>query len=237
MKAKKRERERILLLEDEPGLQRMIRFNLEEEGYLVEAYADAHSLLGGLQRNAPFSLGILDIMLPGEMDGLACCRRLRGEGFVFPVIFLSARSAVRDKLAGFEAGGDDYLAKPFDLDELLARVGARLRRREWDERDFSIGDFVVDLDAGQARSGKSGEVVRFGEREIRILTLLLRFRGQPVSRDLILDTVWGTAEFPTNRTVDNFIVKFRKVFEVDPRKPRHFITRHGVGYELAAEGS
>ncbi len=231
--------DRILLVEDEDGLRRGIRMNLEAEGYTVTEFPDAEAALRNIQADgAEFDLGILDIKMPGELDGLDLCRSLRNQKLFFPVIFLTARDAAEDKLAGLAAGADDYLTKPFDLGELLARVQAQLRRSQW-QREASappekirIGEWDVELNAAVARRGKT-ETVRFNEREVAILELLVEHRGRPVRRDEILDRVWGTAEFPTNRTIDNYIVKFRKVFEDNPQKPRHFITRHGIGYELS----
>ncbi|MEQ9366083.1 MAG: response regulator transcription factor, partial [Leptospirales bacterium] len=227
---------RILLVEDEAKLRKGIRINLEAEGYTVAEFPDGESALASMDDDPEFDLGILDIMMPGAVDGIELCRRLRERRLLFPVIFLTARNGVEDKLAGLNAGADDYLTKPFDLGELLARVAAGLRRAQWnDAPDFRIGGFSVDLASASARpsSEQGGEVVRFNEREIDILRLLLENRGRPVSRDQILDRVWGTAEYPTNRTIDNYIVKFRKIFEAEPQTPRHFITRHGIGYELA----
>ena len=227
---------KIILLEDEDPIRRGVRLNLEAEGYSVAEYRSAEEALADLGRMGDFSLGIFDIMLPGE-NGLDFCKRLRSSGFRFPVIFLSARSRLEDKLAGFESGGDDYLTKPFELEELLARVRARLRSggEEKASDTARIGEFLVDLQAGSARSINNSETHRFNERETAILRLLIENRGKAVSRSEILDQVWGTAEFPSNRTIDNYIVKFRGIFEPEKQKPRYIITRHGTGYELALE--
>lgn len=240
-----REKQKILLVEDENRLRKGIRLNLEAEGYTVTEYANADAALNELR--APesdrlsfpdFDLGILDIMMPGAADGLELCRRLRDGRHYFPLIFLSARNGVDDRIAGLAAGADDYLTKPFDLSELLARVAASLRRNQWDAREEGnppptfIGEVRIDLANASAHS-PAGEVFRFNEREFAILQLLLEHRGRPVSRDQILDRVWGTAEYPSNRTIDNYIVKFRKIFEAEPQAPRYIITRHGTGYELA----
>ena len=228
--------DRILLVEDEERLRKGIRLNLEAEGYEVFEFKNGETALAGLDASdAPIDLGILDIMMPGAIDGLELCRRLRARRLLFPVLFLTARSDVEDKLAGLNAGADVYLTKPFDLGELLARVAAGLRRTRWDKTpDLRIGAYVIDL-AGASARGDAGDVVRFNEREAEILRLLLENRGRPVSRDQILDRAWSTAEYPTNRTIDNYIVKFRKIFEEEPQSPRYFITRHGTGYELADE--
>lgn len=232
----------ILLVEDESSLRKGVRFNLEAEGARVTDYPSADSALAALQNgDARFQLGVLDIMTPGSLDGIQLCAELRARGYDFPVIFLTARTALEDKLAGFRAGADDYLAKPFDLEELLARAAARLRRpiaaKNEDLVTVRIGASTLDLRAGSARRAGDSELIRFNEREIAILKLLVANRGRPVSRDEILDHAWGSAEFPTNRSVDNYLVKFRKIFEDDPQNPRWFITRHGIGYELCADAA
>jgi len=227
-------RHRILLLEDELSLRRGIRFNLEQEGFEVVDFETAEQALDGYRKNPLFSLCILDIMTPGKLDGLALCKEIRKHNTALPILFLTAKNRLDDKLAGFDAGADDYLTKPFDLEELLARVRARLRH-SGSSSVYTIGSFRFDAQSGTIHAPNDAEVIRLNDREKGILVLLLQNRGKPVSRDLILDTVWGTAEFPTNRTIDNFIVKFRKIFEADPRNPRYFITRHGTGYELADE--
>ncbi len=204
--------------------------NLEAEGFRVLEFADADSALAKFTKDKPpVALGILDIMLPGKLNGLDLCARLRGEGAQFPVIFLTARGRLEDKLAGFKSGGDDYMTKPFELEELIARIYARLGRRA----RTRIGRWQLDFEAATAESD-SGEIVRFNDKEIKMLSVLAQNRGKPVRRDDILDQVWG-ADFPTNRTIDNFIVKFRKIFEEDPANPVHFVTRHGTGYELSEE--
>ena len=232
----------IVLLEDEDHLRQGIRLNLEAENLQVEEFADASSALAGIQKGAQFDLGIFDIMLPGEMDGLELCRLLREQNHNFPIIFLTARNRLEDKLEGFASGGDDYLTKPFELEELLARVMARLKRNGTIQTGSPIqriGAWELDLagEAGAARphAGDSREVVRLNLKETAILKLLLEHRGTPVSRDKILDRVWGGDEYPSNRTVDNHILRFRKIFEPDPANPKFFITRHGLGYELARE--
>lgn len=229
---------KILLVEDEESLRKGIRLNLEAEGYGVDDAEDAREAIEQFSENQGYALGVFDIMMPGSMDGLDLCRYFRKEGHHFPIIFLTARSTLEDKLEGFDAGADDYLTKPFDLEELLARVRALLKRNRKPGKTsagYTIGDFIVDVDACTAVSRLNNEIIRFNERESVILNLLLENRGIPVSRDMILDEAWGDEEYPTNRTIDNYIVKFRKIFESDPKNPVHFITRHGVGYELSSE--
>ena len=226
----------ILVLEDEESIRRALRINLEMEGFSVREHADAESAHAGVREGGSPDLGIFDVTLPGTLTGIGLCRRLRAEGFDFPVIFLSARGELSDKLAGFESGGDDYLTKPFDLEELLARVEVRLRRNNGLKgAAVRIGAWSLDLEAACARPVAGGEPVRFNVRETEILRLLVERRGRPVSRDEILNRVWGEEVFPTNRTIDNYIVRFRRLFEPDPNSPTLFITRHGTGYELALE--
>lgn len=220
----------ILLVEDEPAIRSGIRINLEAEGFSVLEFPDADSAAGEISRTKPLiALGILDIMMPGKLNGLDLCAKLREMGQSFPVIFLTARGRLEDKLAGFKSGADDYVTKPFELEELIARIYARLGKKA----KTRIGKFQLDFESATAESD-SGEIVRFNDKEIQMLSVLAQNRGKPVRRDEILDAVWG-ADFPTNRTIDNFIVKFRKIFEDDPAQPVHFITRHGTGYELSQE--
>jgi len=219
----------VLLVEDEAGIRKLVKINLESEGFSVQDFSDGQSALEFVNTKPSLALGILDLMLPGKLDGIALCEAIRAKGLNFPVIFLTARGRLEDKLQAFKSGADDYLTKPFELEELLARVHARLGRKQ----RARIGRHEVDL-IGKSAVSDNGEVTRFNEREMQVLQLLIENRGRPVSRDEILDQVWG-AEFPTNRTIDNFIVKFRKIFERDPANPVHFITRHGLGYELSED--
>lgn len=219
----------VLLVEDEAGIRKLVKINLESEGFTVHQFSDGETALEFVNTKPALALGILDLMLPGKLDGIALCEAIRTMGLNFPVIFLTARGRLEDKLQAFKSGADDYLTKPFELEELLARVHARLGRKQ----RARIGRHEVDL-AGKSAVSDSGEVIRFNEREMQVLQLLIENRGRPVSRDEILDQVWG-AEFPTNRTIDNFIVKFRKIFEKDPAEPVHFVTRHGLGYELSED--
>lgn len=200
-------------------------------------YEDADRASAAMRdEQGDFALGVFDVMLPGAKDGVDLCRALREEGHLFPIIFLTAKNRIEDKLRAFDSGGDDYLTKPFELEELLARVKARMKRPgAARQSEVRIGGYVVDLESASARSVSGGKTERFNEREASILRLLIENRGKPVTRDMILDKVWGESDFPTNRTIDNYIVKFRRIFEEDQRHPRLFITRHGTGYELAHE--
>ncbi|MBL8018137.1 MAG: response regulator transcription factor [Leptospirales bacterium] len=221
-------RRRILLVEDEPSLRKGIKLNVEAEGFLVADFPQADLAFESLQtERSNYSLGILDITTPGAFDGIELCKRLRQIGLEFPVIFLTARGRIEDKLEAFASGADDYMTKPFELEELIARLHIRLGRKQ----RVKIGRYELDL-ASACATAPGETTVRFNDKEIKMLQFLVQSRGRPVKRDFLLENVWG-ADLPTTRSIDNFIVKFRKIFEEDPAEPVHFITRHGVGYELS----
>lgn len=229
---------RILLVEDEPNLARGIRENLEAEGYSVETIANGRVALDRIRREE-FGLIVLDVMLPG-MDGFAVCETMRGEGRDTPTLFLTAKSATDDRIRGLEAGGDDYLTKPFHLRELLLRVGAILRRRtRYDamtalEPVVRFGGNEFDFRSFRGRSWDNADQV-LTQKEAMILKVLTEREGQVVWRDEILERVWGSDVLPSTRTVDNFIVRLRKRFEQDPERPRHFHTVRGVGYRFTTQ--
>jgi two-component system alkaline phosphatase synthesis response regulator PhoP len=226
---------RILIVEDEPELAAGIRENLEQEGYEVDVAGDGSS---GLEAalSGTHELVILDVMLP-RMDGYSVCRELRREGAGVPVLFLTAKGEPEDRIRGLEEGGDDYMSKPFHLKELLLRVAAILRRNSWygsstlDEPVVRFGGNEVDFRTykGHSADGTEHELTH---KEAMILRLLAQREGEVVSRDDILDVVWGYDAFPSSRTVDNFILRLRRRFEVDPQQPRHFHTVHRVGYRF-----
>jgi len=226
--------ERLLVVEDEVHLAQVIADNLALEGYEVEVVGDGLRALERAQR-APPALVLLDVMLPG-LDGFAVCERLRKEGSEVPVLFLTARNEQDDRLRGLELGGDDYLGKPFDLRELILRVRAILKRSTWAREPSSAGEV---LGLGEARVDFKTFTARVGGRETRLSTketLILRYlaerKGEVVSRAEILDRVWGYDAFPTTRTIDNFVVRLRRVLEPDPANPRYIHTIRGTGYRL-----
>jgi two-component system, OmpR family, alkaline phosphatase synthesis response regulator PhoP len=232
---------RVLVVEDDPHLAAGVMENLRAEGYEVASASDGRAALEWL-RNESCALIVLDVMLPG-LDGFAVCRTLRDEGNNTPVLFLTARGDPADRVRGLEAGGDDYLAKPFHLKEFLLRVRAILKRWDW-YRDasataatavLSFGGNEVDFRAFRARAW-NGEVQELTEKEAMILKVLAEHAGEIVSREDLLERVWGYDVFPSTRTVDNFILRLRKRFERDPANPRHFLTVWGVGYRFLAEG-
>lgn len=232
---------RVLVVEDEEHLAAGIAENLELEGHQVEVLSHGLAALRRLSEVA-FDLVILDVMLPG-LDGFALCRLARERGVEAPVLFLTARGAAADRIQGLRAGGDDYLPKPFHLEELLLRVRAILRRgrggataeaAEQASPVIEFGGNRVDLKAyrGVAFDGVEHELTH---KEAQILRLLVQRVGEVVSRDEILDRVWGLEEYPTARTIDNFLLKLRRRFERTPEEPRHFHTVRGAGYRFTRE--
>jgi two-component system alkaline phosphatase synthesis response regulator PhoP len=232
---------RVLVVEDDPHLAAGVMENLREEGYQVSLAADGEQALEWLRR-ASCALIVLDVMLPG-IDGFGVCRTLREQGNSTPVLFLTARGDTIDRVRGLEAGGDDYLAKPFHLQEFLLRVRAILRRWDWYRNASAtaatavlrFGGNEVDFRAFRGRSW-NGEAQELTEKEAMILKVLAEHAGNIVSREDLLERVWGYDVFPSTRTVDNFILRLRKRFERDPANPRHFLTVWGVGYRFLAEG-
>jgi two-component system, OmpR family, alkaline phosphatase synthesis response regulator PhoP len=231
----------LLVVEDDPHLAAGVAENLRAEGYPVVTLGDGEQALAWLAAHT-CALIVLDVMLPG-MDGLSVCRALRGQGNTTPVLFLTARGDPADRVRGLEAGGDDYLAKPFHLQEFLLRVRAILRRWDWYRSASAtaatavlrFGGNEVDFRAFRGRSW-SGEPQELTEKEAMILKVLAEHAGEIVSREDLLERVWGYDVFPSTRTVDNFILRLRKRFERDPAAPRHFLTVWGVGYRFLSEG-
>ncbi len=224
---------RILVVEDDAHLADGLQINLELEGYEPLLAGSAEDGLELWQRGG-VDLILLDVMLPG-MDGFELCKLIRHQGDRVPILFLTARSAGKDRIRGLDEGGDDYITKPFELNELLARIKSIFRRQDWFRgqeapESLKIGRAEVNLRAFQATTEDG--VLDLKEKEIMILRLLKEHEGEPVDRETILDRVWGFGAYPTTRTVDNFILALRKIIEVDPRQPRHILTVHGVGYRL-----
>ena len=224
---------RILVVDDEPHLVDGIRENLEAEGYVAEGAYDGEQ---GLERalNGDYSLIILDVMMP-KMDGVTLCRELRRAGRQTPVLFLTVKAAATDRVEGLAAGGDDYMAKPFHLDELLLRVAAIIKRTAWYTRPAStpleFGGNTVDFETYRATAW-DGTAHELTHKEAMILRVLAEHADHVVTREAILDQVWGYEIFPSTRTVDNFIVRLRKRFERNPESPDHIHTVRGVGYRF-----
>jgi len=231
----------VLVVEDDAHLAAGVMENLRAEGYAVSVAPDGEQALAWLAAHS-CALVVLDVMLPGA-DGLTVCRTLRERGNTTPVLFLTARGDPADRVRGLEAGGDDYLAKPFHLQEFLLRVRAILRRWDWYRSASAtaatamlrFGGNEVDFRAFRARSW-NGESQELTEKEAMILKVLAEHAGHIVSREDLLERVWGYDVFPSTRTVDNFILRLRKRFEKDPANPQHFLTVWGVGYRFLTEG-
>lgn len=222
---------RILVVEDEADMRAVLRDNLRFEGYEVLEAADGRAGLRSALEERP-DLVLMDIMMP-RMDGIAATRELRSRGVWTPVVFLSARGDEVDRILGLEIGGDDYITKPFSMRELLARVKVILRRAGpgAGAARLAVGDRTVDFDTYSVTLA-DGAALHLSHLEARLLEMLVRRRNRPVERARILDEVWGVDAYPTDRTVDNAVVRLRRKIEPDPRQPRHIITVHGVGYKF-----
>jgi two-component system alkaline phosphatase synthesis response regulator PhoP len=229
----------ILVVEDEAHLADGIRDNLQLEGHEVSVARDGEQALD-LFAQGGVDLIVLDVMLP-KQDGYSVCRAIRQSGNMVPILFLTAKNAPDDRVAGLEAGGDDYLGKPFHLKELLLRVAGMLRRHARAKQGrvsgelFTLAGHQVDFGAYQITSPE-GHIEDVAQKEMAILKLLVDRMNQTISRDTILDQVWGLDVYPSSRTVDNFIVRLRKRFEPDPNLPRYFHTVRGVGYRFTPRG-
>lgn len=224
---------RILLVEDEPSMRMALTDILESEGYRVQTASDGEAGLQQAVEQQP-SLILLDVMLP-KLDGFAVCAELRRLKIATPVLMLTAKGQVQDRVAGLDSGADDYLVKPFSTEELLARVRALLRRQMAALRSVGAlvqGDVQVDLVKFTASRGT--ESLRLTAKEFAVLRLLAEAGGQPVTRQKFLDLVWGYGAFPTTRTVDNHIASLRAKLEADADSATWIDTVHGVGYRLAA---
>jgi DNA-binding response OmpR family regulator len=224
---------RILVVEDEPDMQSGIKDNLEFEGYEVDTASDGKEGLQKILSNN-FDLVLLDVMLP-HISGFDVCKKARHENNETPIIFLTAKGEEIDKVIGLESGGDDYLTKPFSLRELLARVKAVLRRTEKlaavaSSQLIEIGKLTVDFSTFTA--SVEGRQVKMTSKEFEILQYLLKHKNATISRDSLLDNVWGYDFQPTARTIDNFILKLRQKIEDNPNDPQIIITVHGMGYRL-----
>jgi len=225
----------ILLVEDDTNLADGLIMNLEAEGYQVVHVEDGLNALDAYH-DGNIDLILLDIMLPG-MDGLSVCKQVRKEGETVPILFLTARGQADERIEGLIAGGDDYITKPFVLKELLARVAGIFRRQAWlaESEHQTGGEFHFDGRIINFRTFEAegpGGKFSLTRRECMVAKYLIERPGQVVGRDQLLDAVWGYRAFPTNRTIDNFVLKLRKIFEDDQRNPVYFETIRGVGYRF-----
>jgi len=225
----------LLVAEDEESLREGLKLNLELEGYEVTTVDNGPAVVK-MVKNEYFDLIILDIMLP-DMDGITVCETIRMQHNDIPILFLSARNSSADRVEGLKKGGDDYLTKPFNLEELLLRVDKLVTKNKKIREPQSMED-VYEFDgcridfAGHECVDKNGDSQELSKKEAALLKLLIEHEGEVVSREQILQIVWGYNVYPTTRTIDNFILNFRKFFEKDSRNPRHFHSIRGIGYKF-----
>jgi DNA-binding response OmpR family regulator len=224
-------RPKILVVEDEPAMVAGLRDNFEFEGYEV---ITAHDGVQGLERALDESpdLVVLDVMMP-RMSGLEVCRQLRAKRASLPIIMLTARGQEVDKVVGLELGADDYVTKPFSIRELLARVKSVLRRTAVLPRDKELHSFAdVEVDLRRCRVLRSGKALDISSKEFDLLKYFICHPGETLSRDRLLEDVWGYENYPTTRTVDTHLVRLRQKLEPDPEQPQYFLTVHGTGYRF-----
>ena len=223
---------RILLVEDEPGLVMTLTDRLQREGYAIETAADGESGLRRASRE-PFDLVLLDVMLP-RMGGFDVCRDLRKRGIDIPIIMLTARGQIVDKVVGLKLGADDYMTKPFEMAELLARVEAKLRRAPaaaHPSEGYAFGELSVDFRKAEATKG--GAPLDLSAREFQLLRYFIEHRGATLTREELLNEVWGYNAMPSTRTVDVHVAWLRQKIEPNPRHPQFILTIHGMGYKFA----
>lgn len=227
---------RILLVEDEANIASTIQLNLELEGYHVTLADNGKDALNEF-RSARYDLVMLDVMLP-EVNGFDVCQVIRLENNDVPVLFLTAKNSGADKIKGLKLGADDYITKPFNLEELLLRVSKLIKRSQKNQgaesqiNKYTFGNNEVNFTTYEIR-GVENKKQTLNKREIQLLKLLIERKNEVVSREQILETVWGYDVYPSTRTIDNFIVAFRKYFEENPREPKYFHSIRGVGYKFS----
>lgn len=230
---------RILVVEDEKHLAAGLKLNLELEGFTVDVAGTAREAAQLLVAPDAYDAIVLDVMLP-DIDGFSLCRRLRAAGDYTPVLMLTVRNAAEDRVEGLESGADDYLAKPFELQELLARIRSLLRRRRWEQNDPPPQEQPSEiLEFGNARIDFGRHEAWVGDQPVTLTRLeldLVRFMAQNeqrvLSREELLARVWNLRNYPNTRTVDNFIMRLRKHFEPNPHRPVHFLSVRGAGYKF-----
>ncbi len=226
---------RILLVEDEENIRETLQLNLELEDYEVVAVDNGKEVLRIFQHQH-FDLILLDIMLP-EVDGLQLCEQIRLQNMEIPIIFLTAKDTTADKIQGLKKGADDYITKPFHLEELLLRIQILLKRSQKNTSvsidEYEFGNNQVNFKTFDS-IGVQG-AFKLTKKEAMLLKLLIERKGEAVSRQQILQSVWGYDVYPSTRTIDNFILSFRKYFEEDPRNPQFFHSVRGIGYKFSDE--
>jgi DNA-binding response OmpR family regulator len=225
---------RIIIIEDDRAILRGLKDNLEYESYEVHTATDGEQGYRLILEQSP-DLIVLDLMMP-RMDGYELCRKVRSEGVTTPILMLTARSEEMDRVHGLDIGADDYVTKPFSVPELLARIRAILRRAQPSTalpENLRFDNVSIDFKRFEAKKGK--QTLKLSRKEFGVLRLLAARAGRVVSRNEMLDEVWGHESFPTTRTVDNHIASLRAKLEDDPANPRHLITVYGVGYKIVIE--
>jgi two-component system, OmpR family, alkaline phosphatase synthesis response regulator PhoP len=227
---------RILLVEDEQTLAETIKLNLELEGYTVNAVNDGRKALKAFKQGR-YNLIILDVMLP-EMDGFTVCEAIRLENNDVPILILTAKSSGSDRVNGLRIGADDYLTKPFNLEEMLLRVSKLIKRslKNAEGGNENLNHYIlnghkINFSLHEVKT-PAGKVLQLTRKETALLKLLIERKNEVVSREHILETVWGYDIYPSTRTIDNFMVSFRKYFEKDPSNPRYFHSVRGIGYKF-----
>lgn len=229
--------EQILIVEDEEHIAEGIRINLEAEGFHVRHVATGPAAIESVLGDPP-DLVLLDVMLPGA-SGFDVCDTVRSRGSKVPIMFLTARDSEDARIKGLELGGDDYMTKPFSIRELIQRIRAILRRGEWYRNaasatpNFVFGKNKVNFSSFTAET-PHGEIT-LTQKECMVLKLLVENQGKVVSRDTLLEQVWGYDRYPSTRTIDNLILRLRKYFEEDPKNPQFFLSLYGAGYKFVLE--
>jgi two-component system alkaline phosphatase synthesis response regulator PhoP len=225
----------ILLVEDEEPLRETLSLNLEMEGYEVTAVGDGVEALDAVEK-AHYDLIIMDVMMP-ELDGISATETLRIRNYEGPILILSAKNTGADRITGLKKGADDYLSKPFHLEELLLRTEKLIEKNKKLQTGNRVGDIYafggnqVDFNTGIVVNFKGGQI-SLSKKEVMLLRLFIENEGEIISREKILQAVWGYQVYPTTRTIDNFILNFRKYFEKDSRNPVHFHSVRGMGYRF-----
>ena len=219
--------QKVILLEDEKSLSEMIKMNLELDGFQVEVFDNGETAMKNLSKFTSADLVILDVMVP-KVSGLDICKEIRKTSKT-PILILSAKGTTIDRITGLKIGANDYLAKPFDLEELLLRIQNLLPFEE--EKDFVIGELTINFSTFEIHNASNELITTISKKEIELLKLFKDKQGQVVSRNEILDKIWPY-QFPTSRTIDNYILSFRKLFEKDPKNPLYFHSIRGVGYKF-----
>lgn len=222
----------IYLVEDEKSLADLIRFNLEMEEYTVHVFENGLTAFNAKTQLATADLVILDVMLPGK-SGFEICKELRSISTV-PILFLSAKGTTEDRIQGLKLGANDYLPKPFDLEELILRVSILTKKSEKSTPliKYVIAEQTINFETYEVINNQHHQILMLSKKEIELLKLFIENENKVVSRDEILDRLWGKDQFPTARTIDNYILTFRKLFEQDPKNPLYFHSIRGVGYKF-----